>query len=183
VVRADDVVRTGGVVIQRSLKQDDEAGVFLLHNGLLGLVLSLLHYVDTQVEEVFLTDGRTGGDAPEEDRHTLAFERSHSDFALSTVEDVGLTEVVPYVILDGGTGGHRVLDEYVTDDALIAQLELDRADHSDAEATDTVYLVLEDEGHLRDLGLVGQRRATLTTLQDLRNVVIRLAGDPRRKAC
>src|SRR5690606_35654102 len=117
------------------------ARVLLLHDGLLGLVLGLLHRIDAEVEQIFLADGRTGGDTEEPNRHPLALERSHSDFALGARHDVRLPEIVPDIVLDRGTGRHRVFHKDIADDALVTQLELDRADHANAKTLDAVDLI------------------------------------------
>ena len=65
-------------------------------------------------------------------------------------------------------------------DALVAQLELDGADHADAEALDAVDLIAQDRGELLDLGLVahGPFAGSASTADDLLDVVVRLAGRP-----
>src|SRR5690606_29597645 len=177
VVRSHHVVRTVRVVGDRGLEQHQQAGVLLLQDGLLGLILGLLHRVDPQVQQVFLADHRERGDPEEPHRNPLALERGHPDLALGAVHHVRLSEVVPDVVLDRGTRGHRVLDQDVTGNSLVPQLELNGTDHPHAQAGDAVG-VLQDQGHLLDFGFVGERLLRLFAVDDLLYVIIRLSGGP-----
>jgi hypothetical protein len=128
---------------------------------------------------LILADHREGGDPEEVDSNALALEGRDANFAVRARHDVGGAQVVEHVVLGDDAGGHRILHEHVADHSLVPQLELDRADHADAEASNAVDLIAEDQRHLALLVLDGggPSASDLAALDDLLHVVVRLLGD------
>ena len=144
------------VVSRRDLKQSHQARILLAHNGLLGEVLRVLHDVAAEVVQVFLLDLGERSDAEQLHLDALALKRGDLNFTLVAVEHVRLTQVVQHVVLDRDTGGEGVFDQHVAQDALIAQLQLDRANHALPQAHHAVLAIREDVSELGLLLPVGE---------------------------
>jgi len=104
----------------------------------------VLHDVAAEPVEVFLLDAREGRQAEQLDPHALALERGDLDFAFVTVQVVGLAQFVHDVVLDRHARGAGVFEQDVAHDALVTQLQLDRADHRLTEAQQAALAVPQD---------------------------------------
>ena len=93
------------------------------------------------------------------------------------MEEVRLAQIVHDVVLDRDTRGAGVFEQDVADDALISQLQLDRADHRLTQTQDAVLAVPQDVREALLLLCRGELAGALHGRGHLDDVVVALLGE------